>query len=86
MGFQAPNDQSDDDPFKSDDNYSDIDTDDSKTDATGENSNKELNTRSDCAEIDLYCSPSSLDDESDVDSVTAPDFDALSDTNHRFSC
>ena len=85
MGFQAPSDQSDDDPFKSDDNSSDIDTDNSAAESTSED--MELNTRFDNAKIDSYCSPSriddgaSVDDESEVDSVTAPDFKVISDTD-----
>ena len=75
MGFQTPNDQSDDNPFESDDNSSDSDKDNSEADSTSKD--KEPNTRFDGAEIDSHCFPSgicdeariSVDDESD-DSVT----------------
>lgn len=86
IGFQASSDQSDDDPLNSDDKSSDIDTNNSAADSTDED--MELNSRFDGAKINSCRFPTHTDDEaseSDVDSVIAPDFEVISDTD-GFSC
>ena len=74
MGFNAPNDE--DDPFKSDDSSSDINGDDSGEEHTTVG---EQNTGS-----EIPCTGSSSNG-SDIDSLTAPDFETISDSD-QFSC
>ena len=77
MGFNAPNDQNDeDDPFESDDSSSDINGDDSDEEDTTVG---EQNTGS-----EIPCIGSSSDG-SDIDSLTAPDFETISDSD-QFIC
>ena len=77
MGFNVPNDQNnEDDPFKSYDSSSDISGGDSGEEDTTVG---EQNTGS-----EIPCIGSSSDG-SDIDSLTAPDFETISDSD-QFSC